>query len=32
MLIAPGGEYLLRDGDCMVVLGTNQDIERVDKL
>ena len=32
MLIAPGVEYLLRAGDCMVVLGTNQDIERVDKL
>ena len=32
MLIAPGGDYNLHTGDCLVVLGTNRDIERVEKL
>lgn len=32
MAIAPGGDYSLREGDCLVILGTNQDIERMEKL
>ncbi|OUQ81021.1 TrkA family potassium uptake protein [Flavonifractor sp. An100] len=32
MLVSPGGEHVLREGDCLVVLGSNQDIERMEKL
>lgn len=32
MLIAPGGDYVLRSGDCLVVLGANRDIERMETL
>ena len=32
MTIAPSGDYALNEGDCLVILGTNQDIERMEKL
>lgn len=32
MLISPGGEYVPRAGDSLVVLGANEDIERMEKL
>lgn len=32
LLIAPGGDYTLQTQDCLVVLGSNRDIERMEKL
>ena len=32
MKVSPGGEQVLQPGDCLVVLGANQDIERTEKL
>jgi len=32
MTIAPGGDYVLQSQDCLVVLGANEDIERVENL
>lgn len=32
MVIAPDGNYMLKEGDCLVVLGSNQDIERMERL
>lgn len=32
MCVAPGGDYRLEAGDCLVVLGANRDIERMEKL
>lgn len=32
MTIAPGGEYAIGAEDCLVVLGRNEDIERLDRL
>ena len=32
MNLSPGGEYVLGEEDCLVVLGTNVDIERMERL
>lgn len=32
MRIAPGGDYVLQPEDCLVVLGANRDIERMESL
>lgn len=32
MTVSPGGEYVLQEGDCLVVLGGNSNIERMEKL
>ena len=32
MIISPEGDYAFQAGDCLVVLGSNQDIERMEKL
>ena len=31
-VIAPDGDFVLQAGDCLVVLGSNQDIERMEEL
>ena len=32
MIISPDGDYAIEPGDCLLVLGRNQDIERMEKL
>ena len=32
MIISPDGDYAIQSGDCLLVLGRNQDIERMEKL
>ena len=32
MIISPDGDYAIQPGDCLLVLGRNQDIERMEKL
>jgi len=32
MVISPGGGFALREGDCLVVLGRNSDIQRLEQI